>query len=306
MGLVFLPSLPGQKSYKSTFWLTEADIKLIAKRMASVGRAPMGPLTVKKVAGYLTNWHIYLLPLLYVLWNNSGGPMNIMSLWLKSFNTVHTGTGITYTTDQINYYNMPVWAVWAICGILAGWLSDGPLRGRRWPMIVFFTTVNVVVCIALLCIPVYHNISGHFVLYYMTGCTAGLSGLLFAWANEICAADNEERALVVVLMNDLAYVLQAIVPNFAWKTVDYPKSTAGLSYSVAISALVVPLTFVIRALHGRDSRLARLAAARVVEDDKGRRSPGSLEDKEEGEDGFPATKGEERVTAHTLPAGQLH
>lgn len=37
-----------------------------------------------------------------------------------------------------------------------------------------------------------------------------MSGLLFSWANEICSADNEERALVVALMNDFAYVVQAI------------------------------------------------------------------------------------------------
>lgn len=263
----------------------------------------MGPLTVKKVAGYLTNWHIYLIPLLYILWNNSGGPMNIMSLWLKSFATADTGTTIAYSTDQINYFNMPVWAMWAVCGIAAGWLSDGPLRGRRWPMIVFFTSVNVVVCIALLAVPVYHNIPGHFVLYYMTGCTAGLSGLLFAWANEICAADNEERALVVVLMNDLAYVVQAIIPNFVWKTVDYPKSTAGLSYSVAISALVVPLTFVIRHLQGRDLRRAERAGH---EAGVSLRSEGGVEssaEKAEWKEGFPKGSGE-GVTAETVAVGR--
>jgi MFS transporter, ACS family, pantothenate transporter len=51
----------------------------------------------------------------------------------------------------------------------------------------------------------------------MTQIGGGMSGLFFSWANEICSVDNEERSLVVALMNDMAYVLQAIVPNFTWK-----------------------------------------------------------------------------------------
>jgi hypothetical protein len=58
----------------------------------------------------------------------------------------------------------------------------------------------------------------------LTAVGGGMSGLIFAWANEvclssdwlrntdrmstqICAADNEERALVTASMNDFAYVM---------------------------------------------------------------------------------------------------
>ena len=47
-----------------------------------------------------------------------------------------------------------------------------------------------------------------------------MSGLLFSWANEICSADNEERALVVALMNDFAYVVQAI-GKYSQRTLPY-------------------------------------------------------------------------------------
>ena len=261
----------------------------------------MGPLTLRKLRGYLGNWHIYLLPAIYVVWNNSGGASNIMSLWLKSQNTK---AHVKYTVPQINHLSMPVWAMWAVGGIIAGWMSDGPLRGRRWPMIIVFTLFNAVICIVLLVMPVYHNIPAHFVLYYLTGLTSGLSGLYFAWANEICSHDNEERALVVVLMNDLAYVLQAIVPNFVWKTVDYPKATKGLSYSIGLNLLITPLALIIRHLHQRDSRLAaaRLAAAGYEDESvAGRRSPASLEDKE-AENSYSVGKLEDRITAHTLAA----
>src|SRR5436305_2161 len=34
----------------------------------------------------------------------------------------------------------------------------------------------------------------------------------YSWAHEICASDNEERAIVVGSMNEMAYVLQAWLP----------------------------------------------------------------------------------------------
>lgn len=40
--------------------------------------------------------------------NNSGNASSIMPLWLKSFNTVDTGTGKRYTVQQINHYVMPI------------------------------------------------------------------------------------------------------------------------------------------------------------------------------------------------------
>ena len=99
---------------------------------------------------------------------------------------------------------------------------------------------------------------------YLTGATAGLSGLYFAWANEICSNDNEERALVVVPMKDFAYVVQAVAPNFVGKTVDYPMSTAGLSYSIALTFLIIPTTLAVRHLPHKDARVAKGRAVLAV------------------------------------------
>lgn len=99
-----------------------------------------------------------------------------------------------------------------------------------------------------------------------------MSGLLFSWANEICSADNEERALVIGLMNDLAYVVQAIgssgpgsrerstgkltiachaVPNFTWKQTNYPKASIGLYYSTGLSLTFCASRLPVKVLLGR-------------------------------------------------------
>jgi len=104
LGLVFLPALPGQRDWKPSFWLKQQDLEVIERRLASINRKPPAPFTIVRVKSYLAGWHIWVLPVLYVLWNNSLNAQTIMPLWLKSFNTVDTGTGIHYTVAQINHY----------------------------------------------------------------------------------------------------------------------------------------------------------------------------------------------------------
>ncbi|BGP42569.1 hypothetical protein JCM10450v2_006675 [Rhodotorula kratochvilovae] len=257
-GYVFLPALPGQKeANKATFWLSEREWSIIDRRIAEVGRAPARPVTKERLKGWASGWHIYVLPVLYILWNNSLNASSIMPLWLKSFNTANTGTGITYTVPQINHYVMPIQAVYIVSAWFFGWTSDAWLRGRRWVWPLFTTIVNAAVCLSLAILPLYQHIPARFGLFYLTQLGGGMSGLLFSWATEICSIDNEERSLVIALMNDLAYVVQAIVPNFTWKTVDYPKSTIGLYYSVGLSLAFFFWIFLTLYLHKRDIRRAQ-------------------------------------------------
>lgn len=214
----------------------------------------MGRLSRAKLRALARSWHASLLPLLYAAWNNAGGASGILPLWLKA--QVGADGLPRYGVVEINRLVMPTALAGVVGGIAAGWMSDGPLRGRRWPMILLLTLFHAALCTALLLLPVYSHLSTHFWLYYLTGLTGGLSGLFFAWANELCSSDNEERALVVVLMNDLAYVVQAVVPNFVWRTVDFPEARRGLGYSVGLSLAVTPLALVVRHLHERDKRRA--------------------------------------------------
>jgi ACS family pantothenate transporter-like MFS transporter len=62
--------------------------------------------------------------------------------------------------------------------------------------------------------------------------------LILSWINEICAGDLEKRALLVAAGNDFAYVLQAIAPNFVWKTVSFPNAQKGFTYSIVLQVLL--------------------------------------------------------------------
>ncbi|EIN08776.1 MFS general substrate transporter [Punctularia strigosozonata HHB-11173 SS5] len=282
LGYVFLPALPGQSGNKPTFWLSQAELDLTDRRMAAIGRKPKAPITKERLRGFLKSWHLPVLTLLYVLWNNSLNASSIMPLWLKSFNTKEK---TVYTVPQINHLPMAITGVYIITAYFFAWTSDGILRGRRWIWLAFTSLLNACVCISLANLPVHSKIPSHFVLYYMTNIGGGMSGLHFAWANEICTADNEERALVVASMNDFAYVVQAIVPNFVWKQTDYPKSTKGLYYSFALSLAHVAWTLLTRELHQLELRKNRKAATnpaigygstiRIEDEEGGAESPGA-------------------------------
>jgi MFS transporter, ACS family, pantothenate transporter len=38
--------------------------------------------------------------------------------------------------------------------------------------------------------------------------------------------------------NDLAYVVQAVAPNFVWKTTDFPRARKGYTWSVVLQVLL--------------------------------------------------------------------
>jgi hypothetical protein len=88
--------------------------------------------------------------------------------------------------------------------------------------------------------------------YILSGFGGGLSGLCFAWAHEICTHDNEERAIVVAAMNEMAYVIQAWLPLLVWKQVEAPQYRKGFITVTCISALLIVTAFTTRLLHTRE------------------------------------------------------
>ena len=82
-----------------------------------------------------------------------------------------------------------------------------------------------------------------------------------AWAHEICSDDNEERAIVVGTMNELAYVFQAWLPLVVWQQVDAPRYHKGFVTSACLAAAMIVTSFVIRELWKRElSKKAKVGA----------------------------------------------
>ncbi|KAH8668727.1 pantothenate transporter liz1 [Xylariales sp. PMI_506] len=239
-GYFMFPDVP---EIARPFWLSPDEIELAKKRMQLEGRANRGSYSVAKFKKIFSNWHIYALPLLYIFFNNGTayGGQPAFALWLKSQG---------YSIKQVNTYPTIASAVTVIFTFIYAWSSDSVFRGARWPPIVFAGTMNIIfnASMAAWDIP----IGWKWVCWILGNIGGGISGLTMAWAHEICSDDNEERAIVVASMNEMAYVFQAWLPLLIWQAVDAPRYHKGFITMIFFGAAMIATAFTIRFLHHRE------------------------------------------------------
>ncbi|KAJ4208354.1 hypothetical protein NW767_001458 [Fusarium falciforme] len=248
-GFFFFPDVP---EITKSWYFTKDDIALAKRRMELEGRANRAPFTWDKVKKIFASWHIYLLTLLYILFNNGCGGMAqpAFQLWLK---------GEGYSISHVNTYPTIQSAVAVITTLMYAWFSDSVFRGSRWQPILFSGTLLTVFYSSLAA----WNIPDgwKWACFILIGIGGGISGLTFAWAHEICKDDNEERALVVGSMNEMAYVFQAWLPLLIWKTTEAPQYPKGYATMVSFAIAMAATAIAIRYLHRRELVAKRVAAA---------------------------------------------
>lgn len=146
-----------------------------------------------------------------------------MGYWLKSFNkkTNPPVPGTTFTVAQINnrmYFPSSIWSCCLVAeadvvvplpttGIFVGmaltwaWISDGVLRGKRWPFIYLGAAINLVFCVLLRQMPLYSNIEGRKIVYWLSN--IGVSGLDYKSPDkgDQRAANTISGSLVPVLLS---------------------------------------------------------------------------------------------------------
>lgn len=73
-----------------------------------------------------------------------------------------------------------------------------------------------------------------------------------SWANEICSADSEERAIAIAAMNEFAYIVQIWLPLLVWQQVDAPRYFKGYITVSCMSAAMLVICLIVRVLHERE------------------------------------------------------
>jgi len=141
LGYFCFPNLP--QSGKKTWWISEEEYIISIQRMNAVGRAGKEPWSRAKLRRILLSWHTYLLPLLYIVWNN-GLPQAGMGYWLKSFNNKsHPPVpGVTFSVSEINQLPLTTTGIFIVVALSWGWLSDA-FQGKRWPFIYAGAVITV-------------------------------------------------------------------------------------------------------------------------------------------------------------------
>ncbi|KAI5370865.1 putative major facilitator superfamily, MFS transporter superfamily [Septoria linicola] len=261
-GIISLPialsgylMLPDHPSNTRALYLNSADKAFAIKRMQAEGRRGPEPYTRAKFAKIFKSWHIYVLTLLYILFNNgNNASAPAFSQFLK------VSKSPVYEVWQINVYPTTTYAVQVVTTLAYAWTSDSLFRGARWPAFLIGGAVNILcyVSLAIWDIPM----GWKWTCFILAGFGYGLSGLAFAWAHEICSDDNEERALVTGSMNEIAYVFQAWLPLLVWKQTDAPEYQKGYITVTFLAALMMGTAMLTRWLHKRE---VKQKAAAVVQ-----------------------------------------
>lgn len=167
---VFLPDVP---EICTSFYLTKDEVAFAQKRMQLEGRRNREPYTRSKIWKIFSSWHIYMLTLLYIFFNNgSANSQPVFQQFLKK------SKDPKYTITQINAYPTTTNAVTVVTTLIYAWTSDGLFKGARWPPMIFGACMNILcyTSLAVWDIPV----GWKWTCYVLSGCGGGLSGLIFA------------------------------------------------------------------------------------------------------------------------------
>ncbi|PSR93863.1 major facilitator superfamily domain-containing protein [Coniella lustricola] len=239
-GYFLIPDLPENSR---AFYLKEEDKVLAQKRMNEIGRAPRRKLGWSILKRVFQRWHVWLLAVLYIIFINTGpsSSINPLSLWMKA-----NGWSVTL----INIIPTAQSAVQLVTTVGFSVLSDY-LRNRAAVMSIstffgFFTSL----LLAIWTIPT----SLKWFAFFVSRASVAYGPLAMSWANEICGADAEERAVVLGIMNAAGYAFNAWLPLLTYPTLDSPRFSKGFIWSTAAFGAQAVITWTVWALQKREIR----------------------------------------------------
>ncbi|ORY62443.1 major facilitator superfamily transporter [Pseudomassariella vexata] len=259
-GFFLLPDLPEDTK---AFYLNENDRVLAKRRMESIGRAPrtrLGRSAFKRIFG---RWHVYLLSILYIIFINTGpsSSINPMSIWLKA-------KGLS--VQQINIIPTAASAIQLVLTVSFAMVSDAIRHRARIMSLSTFLGGFAALVLAIWNIP-----DGlKWFAFLLQRAAVPYGPLSISWANEICGADAEERAIVIGIMNSLGYAFNAWLPLLTYPQVDSPTFKKGFIFSVAAFVAQAVITAAVAFMYKRDQKRAKQETARDEEGVEVRSSDG--------------------------------
>ncbi|KAF8867029.1 putative pantothenate transporter liz1 [Acephala macrosclerotiorum] len=244
-----LPNTPG--TAKPNWLFSEREIELAQERMSRAGQVPEGKhYTAKVILGYFTSWKTVLFTLIFTMQPFGSQPATSFVFWLKAQNK--PGKLLVYTVAQINEYPTLGNAFTAVYSLLAVWISDGPLRGRRWPTIIPGNLVAIVIFVLLVETPVFGPFSHRAPLYILSSIGGSAVPLTMAWMAELIFDNAEQRAFTAAAMNTLQYTFSAWIPLVWFQQVHQPDVTPSNRAAAVVAGLNVIVFTIITVLAHRE------------------------------------------------------
>ncbi|TFK76048.1 MFS general substrate transporter [Pluteus cervinus] len=238
-GFIVFPDVPATTK---AFYLSKEERELASRRLQSEVQVDRSPLSWSLARRILSRWRWYGCSLLFAVSGEteSFGSNNLMGQWLKAIGG--------YTVPQIDYYPSGVTAVAIVSTLVCAIWTDR--TQLRWPVLVY---MSVSCIIASICILVWSSPTGlKFFAYYLAGAAYAGQATTFAWANQICADDDQERGVVLASMNMWNNVLNAWWPLVFYPATDAPRFQKGMIAMICVSVATLGVTWLVWYLERRE------------------------------------------------------
>lgn len=210
----------------------------------------------------LSGWHFWVLVSFAFFFSQADGISSNsgIPLWLKEEG---------YSVESINTITTVSPAVTIVASIICGILSDA--YDAKVSLIAATAGFNIFasVVLAIWNVPV----GLKFFAFFLSGSADGIAAFIYAWANEICSGDAEERAIVISSINTIGNTFGAwlllLRVNFkchgsvafrltfvlsVWKTVDTPRYLIGYNWTIALDLCMLGMLFVLRSFWKREQK----------------------------------------------------
>jgi len=238
---------PGTPVKGSSFFLTPDDYALARRRLLKAGHRneATNPFTIPKLKKVFGGWKIYVLSIWDILFWNVSINTSAYLLWLKSVYGAK-GPGLVRANNLSSTAPGLGIALVLFCNFGAD------LSGKPW---LFVVLANTGVFISALILAIWPpSRSAKFFAFNIAPFSYAQSSVLYGWSNAILRRDQEERAIVLIVMNALAQVTSAFVPLGTYPTVQAPRYKRGYIFSTGIAAVQISFTFVVLWFAKRDER----------------------------------------------------
>ncbi|KAI8202072.1 Pantothenate transporter liz1 [Colletotrichum sp. SAR 10_76] len=249
-GFFLIPDLPENTR---AFYLNEKDREMARNRMNAVGRAPRTKLGLSAFKRIFGRWHVYYLTILYIIFINIGpsSSVNPFSLWLKS-----KGESV----EKINIIPTAASAIQLVLTVSFAIISDAIRHRASIMSISTFLGGFAALLLAIWNIP-----DGlKWFAFLLQRASVPYGPLSMSWANEICGADAEERAIVIGIMNSLGYAFNAWVPLLTYPQVDAPKFRKGFIFSTIAFGAQAAITATVAYLFKREKKKTKTQILRTI------------------------------------------
>lgn len=169
--------------------------------MAAENREPRKPITLSVIKSVLTGWHFWVLVSFAFFFSQADGISSNsgLPLWLKAEG---------YSVEKINTITTILPAVTIVSSIICGVLSD--IYDAKIYLITITAVLNILAGVVLAIWDVPKGLK--FFAFFLSGSADGIAAVIYAWANEICAGNAEERAIVLSSMNTIGNTFGAWLP----------------------------------------------------------------------------------------------